>query len=79
MKILMQGINISNVGSRVSQQLAIGGASLKPNFPRSMFVQETGENIVVNIVFQVLPQQLGLMSQPRTNQFSNTSHKNVAL
>jgi hypothetical protein len=75
MKILMQGTNISNVGIRVSQQLAIGGASLQPNFSRSMFVQETGGNIVVNIVFQVLPQQLGLMSQPTTNQFSNTSHK----
>jgi hypothetical protein len=60
---------MNNVGSRVTQQLAIGGASMQPNFSRSMVVQGANGNNVGNIVFQVPPQQLELMSQLRTNTY----------
>jgi hypothetical protein len=69
MKMFLQGTNMNNVGSRVTQQLAIGGASMQPNFSRSMVVQGANGNNVGNIVFQVLPQQLELMSQLRTNTY----------
>ncbi|PNX66423.1 hypothetical protein L195_g055084 [Trifolium pratense] len=43
-----------------------------------MVMEGTDMNNVGNRVFQVSPQQVGMMSQPRTNQFLNTSHQNVA-
>jgi hypothetical protein len=46
MKILMQGTNISNVGIRVSQQLAIGGASLQPNFSDQCLCRKLVETLL---------------------------------
>ncbi|WJX12489.1 hypothetical protein P8452_02985 [Trifolium repens] len=79
--IVFQRTNINNAENRVlliPPQHGIGATSLQPNFPRSIFIKRTEINNVGNRVIQVSPQQVGLMSQSRTDQLLNTNHQNVA-
>jgi hypothetical protein len=79
--MFMQRTNINNAENRVlliPPQHGIGATSLQPNFPRSIFIKRTEINNVGNRVIQVSPQQVGLMSQSRTDQLLNTNHQNVA-
>jgi hypothetical protein len=61
-----------NIAMRNFNHINSQRAPLQPNFPRSMFMQGTNGNNVASRGFQVPQQQLGLMSQPRTNPFSKS-------